>query len=203
VYQNRGIGEAIAHTLASQSHNSFVLYAASRKGVDMGFETNSGTQVKYPKLDIADLLSIRGFAKVVKEDHGAVDVLINNAGVNLDDQYSAESVRTTLDTNVRGTLHVSGCVLEKIFGRFTRERHGFQSSRTGDLNPLISFLSSCYQYFISYKPIRLAIEPWLWRISVGPELFIKYCLHGVLIPILTEHVPLTVSSRCVRHSYHF
>lgn len=108
-YQNRGIGEAIAQILADRFQEPFVLYATSRKGVDMAFKTSSETQVRYPKLDIADPSSIRGFAKAIKEDHGAVDVLINNAGVNLDDEYSAESVRKTLDTNVRGTLEVSGC----------------------------------------------------------------------------------------------
>ena len=33
-------------------------------------------------------------------------MLINNAGVNLDDEYSSANVRKTLDTNYRGTLHV-------------------------------------------------------------------------------------------------
>lgn len=74
----------------------------------MDFKTSPETQVRYPKLDIADPSSIQGLAKAIKENHGALDVLINNAGVNLDDEYSAESVRRTLDTNVRGTLQVSG-----------------------------------------------------------------------------------------------
>ena len=34
-------------------------------------------------------------------------MLINNAGVNLDDEYSAKNVKVTLDTNVRSTLQVS------------------------------------------------------------------------------------------------
>lgn len=38
-------------------------------------------------------------------------MLINNAGVNVDDAYSAENVRVTLDTNVRGTLQVSFAVV--------------------------------------------------------------------------------------------
>lgn len=77
----------------------------------MKFETGPEIKVKYPKLDIADISSIRGLAKTIKEDHGAIDVLINNAGVNVDDQYSAENVKLTLDTNVRGTLNVSGSVI--------------------------------------------------------------------------------------------
>lgn len=115
MYQNRGIGEAIANTLANRFQEPFVLYATSRKGVDMEFKTSPETEVRYPKLNIADSSSIQGLAEVIKEDHGVVDVLINNAGVILDDEYSAENVKKTLDTNVRGTLEVSRCVLVEDF----------------------------------------------------------------------------------------
>lgn len=141
-YQNRGIGEAIAETLAKQSRDPLVLYATSRKGVDMKFETSPEIKVKYPKLDIANISSIQGLAKTIKEDHGAIDVLINNAGVNVDDQYSAENGKLTLDTNVRGTLNVSGSVLGIRCARSiglslpkARSEHRF------DLNLCISLLA--------------------------------------------------------------
>ena len=73
----------------------------------MAFKTASRTQVTYAKLDIADRSSVESFASTVKEKYGVVDVLINNAGVNLDDEYSAKNVKVTLDTNVRSTLQVS------------------------------------------------------------------------------------------------
>lgn len=91
-----------------------VLYATSRKGLDMGFNAAPDTQVKYPKLDIADKESIRGFVQTVKNEHQTVDVLINNAGVNVDDEYSAENVKLTLDTNVRGTLQVRWGIFSAI-----------------------------------------------------------------------------------------
>ena len=72
----------------------------------MGFNTSSATQVKYPKLDIADKESIRSLVETIKKDHETVDALINNAGVNVDDDYSPQNVKVTLDTNVRGTLQV-------------------------------------------------------------------------------------------------
>ena len=73
----------------------------------MGFKVSPGVSVIYPELDIANAESIQNFASSIKRDCSAVSVLINNAGVNLDDQYSPETVKTTLDTNVRGTLRVS------------------------------------------------------------------------------------------------
>ena len=95
-----------------------MLYATSRKGLDLGFQTASGTKVKYPQLDIADKESIRGFVETVKKEEGKVDVLINNAGVNVDDEYSPENVKVTLDTNVRGTLQVGDetfSILSSVF----------------------------------------------------------------------------------------
>ncbi|CAO1597829.1 hypothetical protein XANCAGTX0491_001623 [Xanthoria calcicola] len=105
---NRGIGEAICQVLASSTpQEPMVLYAASRKGQDLGFTpASSKTTLKYSKLDIADRSSIDTFAKVITRDHQHVDVLINNAGVNLDLQYSPANVKATLDTNYRGTLNM-------------------------------------------------------------------------------------------------
>lgn len=73
----------------------------------MAFKTASENQVIYSKLDIAERSSVEDLASSVKDKYGAVDVLINNAGVNVDDEYSAKNVKVTLDTNVRGTLQVS------------------------------------------------------------------------------------------------
>lgn len=86
-----------------------VLYAASRKGQDLGLNpASTKTTLRYRKLDIADPSSVQTFAKTIQADHSNVDVLINNAGVNLDMEYSPQNVKTTLDTNYRGTLNVSG-----------------------------------------------------------------------------------------------
>lgn len=64
--------------------------------------------IKYPKLDICDSESIRSLAASIKEDHGSLDVLINNAGVHLDTEYSVPNVKLTLDINYRASLEV-GC----------------------------------------------------------------------------------------------
>lgn len=94
-------------SLAKDFSGPLCLYATSRKGENLGFKpTSTETQIKYPKLDIADSKSIQNLALTIKREHDSLDVLINNAGVNLDFQYSLENVKTTLDTNYRGTLEV-------------------------------------------------------------------------------------------------
>ena len=59
----------------------------------------------YPKLDISDRSSVRDFVKEVSQ-YGSVDVLINNAGVNLDNEYSAANAQKTMDINYTAMLDV-------------------------------------------------------------------------------------------------
>ena len=72
-------------------------------GIDSPHPT---TQIKYPRLDITNHSSIQSLAALIEKEHGTLDVLINNAGVNLNADYSPVTVKQTLDTNYRGTLHV-------------------------------------------------------------------------------------------------
>lgn len=64
--------------------------------------------MRYPQLDISSSESI---GNLVRESGSVVDVLINNAGVNLDapGSYGVENVRKTLDVNFRGTVEVGFC----------------------------------------------------------------------------------------------
>ncbi|KAI7317777.1 hypothetical protein KC315_g10297, partial [Hortaea werneckii] len=100
---NRGIGQAICKLILSRPDvTPLKLFAASRKGEDIGFSSaDPEREVLYPKLDVSSRESIKALAEEVKRE-GLVDVLINNAGVNLDAKYGYENARTTLDVNYRG-----------------------------------------------------------------------------------------------------
>ncbi|KAJ9107052.1 hypothetical protein QFC19_002921 [Naganishia cerealis] len=80
----------------------------SLTGKDLSFATDpaSGSQVKYPKLDITDHDSIERLVAEIQESQNGVDALINNAGLNVDKQYLLENVKLTLATNYMGTLKV-------------------------------------------------------------------------------------------------
>jgi short-subunit dehydrogenase len=56
----------------------------------------------YPKLDITDV-----------SQYGSVDVLINNAGINLDNEYSAANAQKTMDVNYTAMLDVSSHLVGK------------------------------------------------------------------------------------------
>ncbi|KAK3671951.1 hypothetical protein LTR78_008126 [Recurvomyces mirabilis] len=106
---NRGIGQAICKLILQRSDlGPLRLYAASRSGAKLDLpSSNKDQQILFPKLDITSSSSIATFADDVKSFGNAVDVLINNAGVNLDNEYGPENAKRTLDVNYRGTLEVS------------------------------------------------------------------------------------------------
>lgn len=107
---NRGIGQALCHKILSDpnltSSGPFRLLATSRKGEDLGFQPSTReVKVQYPKLDISDSSSVKALADSC--ERGSVRVLVNNAGVNLDNAYGVENAKKTLQVNYRGTLDVS------------------------------------------------------------------------------------------------
>ncbi|MEA3185663.1 MAG: hypothetical protein QOJ74_2140 [Ilumatobacteraceae bacterium] len=80
---NSGIGRATAIHLAQQGH---VVYGTVRS-VDkaaklLAMAAAAGAEVNLVELDVADDESVRaGFARILEETGGHVDVLVNNAGV--------------------------------------------------------------------------------------------------------------------------
>jgi NAD(P)-dependent dehydrogenase (short-subunit alcohol dehydrogenase family) len=80
---NSGIGRATALHLAQQGH---VVYGTVRS-VDkaaklLAMAADAGAEVNLVELDVADDESVRvGFARILDETNGRIDVLVNNAGV--------------------------------------------------------------------------------------------------------------------------
>lgn len=80
---NSGIGRATAIHLASQGH---VVYGTVRSldkaGKLLAMSADAGVEVNLVELDVASDESVRdGFARILRETGGVVDVLVNNAGV--------------------------------------------------------------------------------------------------------------------------
>ena len=99
---NRGIGRAIVESLASRKE-SLTVYAASRKGEDIGVASTSSVQVKPVKLDISNAQSRDELFKSIE----SLDVLINNAGAqSIGQKQTNEVYMNVLDVNFRGTLQV-------------------------------------------------------------------------------------------------
>ena len=101
---NRGIGQGIIQLLAKTKHQPpLTIYATSRSGTDLNIQAAHGNEVRYSKLDVGDKSSISAFLRSTLKDHQAIDVLINNAGINNNNRETPELAAQTIDVNYRGT----------------------------------------------------------------------------------------------------
>ena len=111
---NKGIGKAIATHLASSNQFSHVILGC--RDVGRGEEAvkeiseKNGTnkcKVSSLQLTIGDKSTYSKFCQTIQDQHGKVDVLINNAGTaykNADPTPFQDQCKPTLDINFRGTV---------------------------------------------------------------------------------------------------
>jgi NAD(P)-dependent dehydrogenase (short-subunit alcohol dehydrogenase family) len=80
---NSGIGRATAIHLAQQGHVVYGTVRSIDKALKLqAMAADAGVEINLVELDVADDESVRaGFARILDETGGRVDVLVNNAGV--------------------------------------------------------------------------------------------------------------------------
>ena len=110
-----GIGEATARWLAGQGHR---LIIGARRTDRLEALTHSlraaGGTVDFQALDVTDLEDMQAFADFAINNHGRIDVIINNAGVMPLSPLAALKVdewNRMIDVNIRGVLNGIAAVL--------------------------------------------------------------------------------------------
>ena len=108
---NRGIGQGIVKLLAeTKLDRPLIIYATSRAGNgNSDIKPQHDNEIRYEKLDVSDKKAILNFLRMaVKQDPGssAIDILINNAGVNMNQDEDLEKATTTIDVNYRSLRHM-------------------------------------------------------------------------------------------------
>jgi NADP-dependent 3-hydroxy acid dehydrogenase YdfG len=110
-----GIGEATALRLASEGHH--VVLGARRtdrlQALVEKIRTDGGAASAH-RLDVTDAADVRAVVDRVIEEHGRIDVIVNNAGVmplSRLDALLVDEWDQMIDVNVRGLLHGIAAVL--------------------------------------------------------------------------------------------
>ncbi len=122
---SRGIGKAIAETLAKAGHQVYLTYvskADEAEAVARGIEA-AGGKARAFRLDVSDAEAVTEFFKEEIKDKVELSVLVNNAGITKDGlilRMKDEDFDRVIQTNLRGAFI---CVREaaKIM---SRQRHG-------------------------------------------------------------------------------
>ena len=116
-----GIGEGTARVLAA--HGARVVLGARRtdrlESIAQDIERGGG-EVRVRALDVTSLDDMTAFADFAEAEFGAIDVLVNNAGVMPLSPLAALKVdewNWMIDVNIRGVLHGIAAVLPRMEAR--------------------------------------------------------------------------------------
>src|SRR6266404_3207848 len=104
---NKGIGFEVVRQLARQNFRVFLGARNAKAGRDAAEKLRSEGAVIFLEIDVSDEKSIRAAAEEFSQQSDRLDVLVNNAGILLDEDKSAltiapEIFEKTLRTNTLG-----------------------------------------------------------------------------------------------------
>lgn len=150
-----GLGKSIIEKYASMGYNTIITYNNNMKGIE---EFNSYIREKYKvnsefyKLDVTSEDSINSLLTTLKNKYKNIDVLVNNAGIAIDNEYtnkSKEEFLKVVTTNLVGTFLVT-----KAFSTWMYE------SKTGVIINISSnnSIDSYYSESIDYDASKAGIN---------------------------------------------
>ena len=109
---NKGIGKEIARQLGTQGLTVLLGARDAQRGEEAATELRQqGVDARSILIDVTDQASIDAAARRIEGEFGKLDVLVNNAGIALDNgpasETELETLRRTYDTNVFGVFAVT------------------------------------------------------------------------------------------------
>ncbi|MBI3596722.1 MAG: SDR family oxidoreductase [Nitrospirae bacterium] len=114
---NRGIGTEVVRQLAEKKWKVILTARDEAQGRKACEDlAGRGLDVQFHRLDVTDPENIHRLAQDLKADPGRLDVLVNNAGVLMDedrgsDRITIETLRRTMEANFFGPFQLSQALL--------------------------------------------------------------------------------------------
>ncbi|MGN0949114.1 MAG: 3-oxoacyl-[acyl-carrier-protein] reductase [Megasphaera sp.] len=107
---SRGIGRAVAVTLAEAGADVAIIYAGNTAAAEETTKMieEKGVKALAIQCDVSDEKAVATMMKTVKKELGRVDILVNNAGITRDGLLmimKEEDWQAVLDTNLNGSFH--------------------------------------------------------------------------------------------------
>lgn len=104
-----GIGESIARIFAAQGATVFILDINDEKGQSVAADIESkGGKAKYYNCELTSIAKVRATFKMIYDDHGSFDILINNAGISQIGNVEVttpEMLDKVYEVNVKAVYH--------------------------------------------------------------------------------------------------
>ena len=121
----KGIGKAIALKLASLGVNIVLNYRSSAAEAEETAKEiqKLGVEVLTVQADISKLDQVQNLIKAAKEKFGAIDIMVNNAGITKDTlilRMKEEDFDSVIDVNLKGVFNCMKAVTPVM----VRQKHG-------------------------------------------------------------------------------
>lgn len=122
---SRGIGAAIARKFASLGANIAIVYAGNTSAAEAVCQEcrQHGVAAKAYRCNVADFAAAKETVAQIKKDFGAVQILVNNAGITHDGllaTMSEEAFDAVLNTNLKGSFNM----IRHLSRMFIQNREG-------------------------------------------------------------------------------
>lgn len=161
---NRGIGFAIAKGLAKAGLSVWMGARDRSRGEEAARALrDEGLDVKFLEIDVADDESVQRAAETVRAEVGALDVLVNNAGIILDlqtppSELGMDEVKATFEVNLFGPIRVTQA-FTPLLKAATDARVVMMGSGVGSLT-LINDPTSIYSTvnLLAYSSSKVALN---------------------------------------------
>ena len=160
---NKGIGLEIARQLAREGIAVYLGARDEARGREAAEKLRGeGLDARPLRLDVTDEASVAAAAAQLERDPGRLDVLVNNAGIAIDDgppsRVSMDALRRTYETNVFGLVRVTQALLPLLrrsaAGRIVNLSSGL-GSLTLNSDPSWPFASV---KFLAYNSSKSAVN---------------------------------------------
>ena len=122
---SRGIGRAIARSLAENGADVAVIYAGQQEKAESVCRELQEFHVRAVayRCNVADFDAVKETVAAVTKDLGSVDILVNNAGITRDGlvySMKEEDFDTVIDVNLKGAFNF----IKHCYPGFVRKRAG-------------------------------------------------------------------------------
>ena len=165
-----GIGKEAARQMAAQGASLVLAVRDVRKGEAVAAEIAGSTGGDAPVVvafDASSPASIRACARVVRDRFTSLDVLVNNAGIQLDARSeTSEGIEAVFATNVLGYHHLTREVLPLLKAAERARIVTVASTYAGRLDfEDLEFKRRPYANVSAYQQSKQANRLWTWALA--------------------------------------
>lgn len=184
-----GIGEATARLFASRGYDVVVHYCTNQeKAMKIATELKElyGSQTLCVQADVSVESEVKSMVESVIQKFGKIDVLVNNAGIAIDSDFSmktADDFRRILDVNLIGPF-----LTVKYVAQYMKEQRKGAIVNVGSTNGIDSYYPYSMDYDASKAGVHILTKD--LAVELGPDIRVNAVAPGwVATPMNLELGP--------------